>query len=68
MIKAKVREMTVLRISKGWSMNELARKSKVAPSTIVKMNQGKSVSAKTAKKIADALQVEVLEIFTILND
>jgi len=68
MIKAKVREMTVLRISKGWSMNELARKSKVAPSTIVKMNQGKSVSAKTAKKIADALEVEVKDIFTIFNN
>lgn len=68
MIKAKVSEMTVLRVSKGWSMNELAKKSNVAPSTIVKMTQGRGVSAKTAKKIADALQVEVKDIFAILNN
>jgi len=68
MIKAQVKELVLLRASKGWSKAELAKNSGLAPSTITKIEQGSNVSAKAAKKIADALQVEVRDIFTVAND
>lgn len=68
MIKAQVKELVLLRASKGWNQAELAKNSGLAPSTITKIEQGSNVSAKSAKKIADALQVEVRDIFTVAND
>jgi len=62
MIKAQVKELVLLRVSKGWNQAELAKNSGLAPSTITKIEQGSNVSAKSAKKIADALQVEVRDI------
>lgn len=68
MIKAKTQHLMLLRVSKGWSKSDLAKHSELSPSAVVKIEGGKNASAKAAKKIADALQVEVSEIFTITNE
>lgn len=48
---------------KGWSLKKLIQKSNVAPQTIDRaINASKPVSPPTAKKIADALDVSVLDI------
>jgi len=44
-----------LRIDLGWNRKMLAREAKVDPSIITKAEKGASISAPSAKKIADAL-------------
>lgn len=65
MLYAKTKELTEQRVSKGWSKTELAKKSKVLHSSIVRAEQGCSVSPKSAKAIADALEMPVLDLFTV---
>lgn len=45
---------------RGWSATELARKAKVSPSTVTRLANGDITvpTAKTAKKLADALGVK----------
>lgn len=68
MIRANAKKLVLLRVTNGWSKAELARKSGLVPSTIAKIEQGSNVSPKAAKKIADALRVDISEIFTITNE
>ena len=44
-----------LRIDLGWNRKMLAREAKVDPAIITRAEKGLSVSAPSAKKIADAL-------------
>jgi transcriptional regulator with XRE-family HTH domain len=48
-------DMTLL----GWSMLELARQAKLAPSTVTFFLSGRRQTAKTAKKLADVLGYNV---------
>ena len=68
MIKARTNDLVMARASKGWSQTELAKKAGVSSSIISRVEKGSNTSAKAAKKIADALQVEVSEIFTSTNE
>lgn len=55
--------VTRLRWGRGWSISELARNSGVAADTIAKIEDGESKgSPKTAKSLADALGVQVIDI------
>lgn len=64
-LKADANKIMHLCLAKGWSIRELGIQSDVAPPTVWRVIQGSQPHPRTAKKIADALQVEVLEIFSV---
>jgi len=68
MIKAKITNLVMARASKGWSKTDLAKNAGVSSSLVSRVEKGGNTSAKAAKKIADALQVEISEVFTISTD
>ena len=51
------------RLLKGWSKSTLAGKTGVNPSTISNVLAGKTSNVETLKKIADALGLEMEEIY-----
>ena len=68
MIKARTTDLVMARASNGWSQSDLAKKAGVSSSVVSRAENGISTSAKAAKKIADALEVKVAEIFTITSE
>ena len=50
-------------LKNGLSFNELMSRSELSSSTITKVTAGKSCTAKTANKIAKALNVPVTDLF-----
>jgi transcriptional regulator with XRE-family HTH domain len=53
-----------LRLARGWTQNELAFHAGLATSVISQVETGKrSPAARTLKKLATALDVEVAELF-----
>jgi transcriptional regulator with XRE-family HTH domain len=59
-----VDEVRRLRLEKGWSQNELAYHARLAPSVISLIETGKrDPNATTLRKLADALDVRVPDLF-----
>jgi transcriptional regulator with XRE-family HTH domain len=57
-------EVRRLRLEKGWNQNELAYHAKVAPSVISLIETGKrEPNATTLRKLAEALDVDVPDLF-----
>jgi transcriptional regulator with XRE-family HTH domain len=57
-------EVRRLRLEKGWSQNELAFYAHTAPSVISLIETGKrDPNATTLRKLAEALGVEIPELF-----
>ena len=57
-------EVKRLRLEKGWSQNELAYHAKLAPSVISLIETGKrDPNATTLRKLAEALEVRIPELF-----
>lgn len=59
------KEITKLRISKGFSLEALAKKAEVAVDTVRRMELGYSPRPCSAKKVQQALESEYENIFTI---
>lgn len=56
-----------LRIKKGWNLREFGRRSNLNVSIISRIESGKSLpTPKTAKAIADTLEIEFDEVFKIV--
>lgn len=64
-IKVKIEAMQMARLSKGWSRKKLAAEAGVTPQTIGRIERGLSASPEIAKKIADALEANTTDLFTI---
>jgi transcriptional regulator with XRE-family HTH domain len=61
-----VQEVRRLRQERGWNQTELAFRSRLAPSVISQIENGKrNPSAGTLKKLAKALEVEVADLFLV---
>lgn len=59
-----MQEVRRLRQERGWNQSELAFRSRLAPSVISQIENGKrDPSAGTLKKLAKALEVEVADLF-----
>ncbi len=58
-------EFQRIRAEKGYSIQELARVSKVSVGTICKMEHGSAIHPKSAKRLCDALNKEFNELFVI---
>lgn len=59
MTETKKTRLAKLLEKKGWSATELARRAKVAPSTVTRVAAGAMPLGGTAKKLAEALGVTV---------
>lgn len=60
-----MQEVRRLRQERGWNQTELAFRSRLAPSVISQIENGKrNPSAGTLKKLAKALEVEVADLFS----
>jgi len=64
-IVANVEKIILARVGKGWSKTDLAKMAGVNPSVIMRMEKGNELTAKTAKKVADALNQSVTDLFEI---
>lgn len=58
-------EFQRIRAEKGYSIQELARVSKVSVGTICKMEHGSAIHPKSAKKLCAALNKEFDALFVI---
>lgn len=56
-----------LRILKGFSQNELAKKASVSNTVIIRIEQGKNITPASAKKVCNALGIDFEQIFHIMN-
>lgn len=64
-----MQEVRRLRHERGWNQTELAFRSRLAPSVISQIENGKrDPSAGTLKKLAKALEVEVADLFPKAQD
>lgn len=63
MIKIYDRNVATERIMRGWSQSELAKNAGISRSTVHLLEGGKSIRPAIAKSIADALGVEVNQVF-----
>lgn len=63
MLTARMPELAVKRISIGWTRSDLARAAKLSRSVVVRAEQGRGTSPKSAKMLADALNTSVQDIF-----
>ena len=67
LIKVNSIKIKELRIKRGWNIREFGEKSNVNFSIISRIESGKSSpTPRTAKAIADALEIEFDEIFKIV--
>lgn len=64
-IVADVEKIIIARVEKGWSKTDLAKMAGVNPSVIMRMERGSELTAKTAKKVADALNRNVPDLFHV---
>lgn len=62
-IYAKKGAIELARAEKGWSCAELARKAGVSGPTVTRKEQGFPVSPATARKLADALEKPLVDLF-----
>lgn len=65
-IKAKVNILQELRLKKGYTYRSLGLKAGVSYLSVIRAENNKNISPKTAKAIADALEVDFDEIFKIV--
>ena len=64
--KVNIQAFKIALLEKGYSYNEFSRKTGISTVTIMRMIQGKNkTNPKNAKKIADALDKPVTELFNI---
>ena len=56
-------KVQVLRENNAWSIAELARKAKLAPQTVSKMEKGVKTAKNSKLKVAKAMGVQFDEIF-----
>ena len=64
MIIAK-QELARDRILKGWTQTDLVRRANVSHAIVSRAEHGHAISAKTAKKIADALGRDFEDVFEL---
>jgi DNA-binding XRE family transcriptional regulator len=57
--------LTIHRQRAGWSKKELARRAGINDATVVIAERGGGIRESTAKKIADALRVDISEIVVL---
>ena len=62
------KEFQVIRIQEGYSISELAKKSNTPIATISRIEKGKPLSPKSAKKLCEALQKDFGDLFKIENE
>ncbi len=58
-------DFPIIRIKRGYSLNELARRMGANPSVVYSIEKGKGVRPATAKKACDALQMSFEDLFII---
>lgn len=56
--------LRMAQMKRGWTNQELARRSGVSDMTITRVMRGDPISPKTMKKIADALNVDLGDLVT----
>lgn len=64
-MKAKKEDLMVMMARKKWIQKDLADAAQISLKTISGIFFGKSCSARTAGKIADAFGVDVLDVFEV---
>ncbi|MFB0921446.1 MAG: helix-turn-helix transcriptional regulator [Oscillospiraceae bacterium] len=64
MINAKPGVFEVARAEKGLTQTELAKNAGLSSGIVFKIEHGKNLSARSAKKLADALDKTVCELFS----
>lgn len=62
-IYAKQGALELARVEKGWSCAELAREAGVSGPTVTRKEQGFPVSPATARKLANALEKPLVDLF-----
>lgn len=65
-ICANIEKLQLARIEKGWSCAELSRKSGLSPQSISKIERGITVGPTAARKISEALNLPIGELFIIV--
>ena len=65
MITTKDDNVLIARVHAGFNQSELARKAKVAPVLIGRVERGVGISPKTAKAICEALNADFDALFLI---
>lgn len=65
MVKGNIEAIKAARLERGWSLSELAKQVDVTKETVARIERGLSAYPATAKKVADALERPVTELFTI---
>ncbi|CCJ33059.1 helix-turn-helix domain-containing protein [Caloramator australicus] len=66
-IQVNVKRIKEIRIKKGWTIRDLGERAGINYAIVSKLENGKSSPRpKTAKAIADALEVDFDEIFKIV--
>lgn len=65
-IFAKSNVLQEMRIKKGFTYRALGEKAGISYLSVIRAEEGKNIFPKTAKAIADALEVDFDEIFKIV--
>ncbi|WP_168190104.1 helix-turn-helix transcriptional regulator [Caloramator sp. E03] len=65
-VLAKPNNLQVIRIKKGFTYRALGKKAGISYLSIIRAEEGKNIFPKTAKAIAEALEVDFDEIFKIV--
>lgn len=68
MLKVKLEHFQQARVNRGWSCVDLAKVSGVAASTICRLERGFSANPATAKRLADALDCPVTDLFELTSN
>ena len=64
-ISSNCHELKRALLEKGWSYKDLCNQAPVSTTTVTKVMRGERVTAKVAKRIADALGKPVTELFIV---
>ena len=62
MIKVDVEKLWKLRVNRGLTQRQLARKARISNSTLSKIEHGRGAMPSTLKKLADVLGVEPVDL------
>lgn len=65
LLKAITHVFVKSRIEKGWTKVELAKQASMSPSAIMRIENGQGVLPQNAKKIADALNKDIFDLFEV---
>lgn len=65
---AGARRLTEERMRRGLSMNQLSKESDVSDGVIARSESGQPISARSRKRLAEALDLSVTDIWPLVED